>query len=89
MNEFSVPMALVDYLPVIFFAIASVILLRDLYNKMSKGAFALFSAGVIDVTLAGALRGPGNCCTRRELAILRLSTPCFSPCNPSAFCWQA
>ena len=56
MNDFSVSMALVDYIPVIFFAIASVILLRDLYNKMSKGAFALFSAGVIDVAVAGALK---------------------------------
>ncbi len=56
MNDFSIPMALVDYIPVIFFAIASVILMRDLYNKMSKGAFALFSAGVIDVTIAGALK---------------------------------
>lgn len=56
MNDFSVPMALVDYIPVIFFAVAAIILLRDLYNKMSKGAFALFSAGVIDVTLAGALK---------------------------------
>lgn len=56
MNDFSVSMALVDYIPVIFFAIASVILLRDLYNKMSKGAFALFAAGVIDVTCAGALK---------------------------------
>lgn len=56
MNDFSIPMALVDYIPVVFFAIASVILLRDLYNKMSKGAFALFSAGVIDVTVAGALK---------------------------------
>lgn len=56
MNDFSVSMALVDYIPVIFFAVAAVVLLRDLYNKMSKGAFALFSAGVIDVTLAGALK---------------------------------
>ena len=56
MNDFSVSMALVDYIPVIFFAVSSVILLRDLYNKMSKGAFALFSAGVIDITLAGALK---------------------------------
>ena len=56
MNDFSVSMALVDYIPVILFAVASVILLRDLYSKMSKGAFALFSAGVIDVTLAGALK---------------------------------
>ena len=56
MNDFSISMALVDFIPVIFFAIASVILLRDLYNKMCKGAFALFSAGVIDVTIAGALK---------------------------------
>ena len=56
MNDFSVSMALVDYIPVLFFAAAAIILLRDLYNKMSKGAFALFSAGVINVTLAGALK---------------------------------
>ena len=49
-------MALVDYIPVICFAIASVILMRDLYNKMSKGAFALFAAGTIDITLAGGLK---------------------------------
>lgn len=54
--EFSVPMALVDYFPVAFFAIAAVILMRDLYNKMSKGAFAIFSAGMLNVTLAGALK---------------------------------
>ena len=56
MHDFSVSMALVDYIPVVFFAIASIILLRDMYNKMSKGAFALFAAGTIDVTCAGALK---------------------------------
>jgi hypothetical protein len=56
MNDFSISMALVDYIPVIFFAAGAVILLRDLYNKMSKGAFALFSAGVINVAIAGALK---------------------------------
>jgi hypothetical protein len=56
MNDFSVGMALFDYIPVIFFAIGAIILLRDLYNKMSKGAFALFAAGVIDVTMAGLLK---------------------------------
>lgn len=49
-------MALVDYIPVIFFAVAAVILQRDLYNKMSKGAFALFAAGTINITCAGALK---------------------------------
>ena len=55
-KHFSVDMALVDYIPVICFAIGAIILLSDLYNKMSKGAFALFSAGVINVTMAGALK---------------------------------
>ena len=49
-------MALVDYIPVICFAIASVILMRDLYNKMSKGAFALFATGTINIVCAGALK---------------------------------
>ena len=56
MKEFSVPMALVDFVPVLLFAAAGVILMRDLYNKLSKGAFALFAAGLIDVTGAGALK---------------------------------
>lgn len=56
MNDFSVAMALVDYIPVLSFTAAAVFLMRDLYNKMSKGAFALFSAGVINVTIAGALK---------------------------------
>lgn len=56
MKDFSVSMALVDYIPVLFFAVAAVILMRDLYNKMSKGAFALFAAGTINIVCAGALK---------------------------------
>lgn len=56
MKDFSVSMALVDYIPVAFFAIAAIILMRDLYNKMSKVSFALFSAGSINIVCAGALK---------------------------------
>lgn len=56
MKDFSVSMALVDYIPVIFFAVGAILLMRDLYNKMSKGAFALFAAGTLDIALAGALK---------------------------------
>lgn len=56
MKDFSIAMALVDYIPVILFLTASIILQRDLYNKMSKGAFALFSAGTINIFAAGALK---------------------------------
>ena len=53
MNNFSVPMAIVDFIPVVLFFISAVILQRDLYNKMSKGSFALLAAGSIMVLLAG------------------------------------
>ena len=55
-KEFSVAMALVDFIPVILFAVAAVVLQRDLYAKMSKGAFALFAAGTMDIVFAGALK---------------------------------
>jgi len=53
MYNFTVPMALMDFVPVIFFGITAVILLRDLYNKMFKGAYALLAAGAVNVFLAG------------------------------------
>ena len=56
MKDFSISMALVDYIPVLFFGIASVLLMTDLYNKMSKWAYAFFSTGTISVTIAGALK---------------------------------
>lgn len=49
----SVGMALVDYIPVFLFLVTSVILQRDLYDKMSKGAFALLCTGTIMVFIAG------------------------------------
>ena len=52
MHNFTVPMALMDYIPVIFFSVTAVLLLRDLYNKMSKAAYALLAAGGINVFMA-------------------------------------
>ena len=45
MYNFTIPMALMDFVPVIFFGITAVLLLRDLYNKMAKGIYALLAAG--------------------------------------------
>ena len=49
-------MALVDYIPVVLFFFASAILMRDLYDKMTKASFALFAAGALNITIAGALK---------------------------------
>lgn len=53
MYDFSIPMALVDYIPVLFFGYAAALLQRGLYSRMSKGAFSLFAAGTINVFCAG------------------------------------
>ena len=53
MYNFTISMALMDFVPVIFFAVTSVLLLRDLYNKMFKGAYALLAAGCVNVFMAG------------------------------------
>jgi len=52
----SVPMALVDFIPVILFIISAITLQRGLYYRMSKGAFAVFSAGTIMVICAGIFK---------------------------------
>jgi len=56
MYNFSIPMALVDYIPVLFFGIAATLLQLDLYNKMGRDAFALFAAGTINIFAAGFLK---------------------------------
>lgn len=53
MYNFTVPMALMDFLPVIFFGVSALLLLGDLYNKMVKSACILLAAGSVNVFLAG------------------------------------
>ena len=53
MYNFTIPMALMDFVPVIFFGVTAVLLLGDLCNKMTKAAYTLFAAGSVNVFLAG------------------------------------
>ena len=54
--EFSVPMALADFIPVFLFGAAAVLMQRDLSSKMPKYAFACLAAGSVDAFLAGFLK---------------------------------
>ena len=49
-------MALFDFIPVILFGISGRLLMRGLYNKMSKGCFACLDLGVCVSFLAGFLK---------------------------------
>ncbi|MBR5342678.1 MAG: hypothetical protein IK149_02135 [Oscillospiraceae bacterium] len=55
-SVYTIPMALFDFVPVILFGICGRLLMRDLYNKMSKGAFACLDLGVCVAFLAGFLK---------------------------------
>jgi intracellular septation protein A len=56
MNGITVLMALVDFLPVLLFFAAALILQRDLYGSMVKGAFAVLAAGSIMVLTGGTYK---------------------------------
>lgn len=49
-------MALVDYIPVILFLLATGLLIKDLQEKMNRPAFLLFAGGTGLVTAAGLLK---------------------------------
>ena len=53
MNGITVPMAVMDFIPVALFFAAAVLLERDLYGKLVKGAYALLAAGSIMVFTGG------------------------------------
>ena len=56
MYNVSVPMALMDYIPVIFYGFTASILCRDLFGKMSRQVYTMFSAGTVSIFLAGLLK---------------------------------
>ena len=56
MYHVSVPMALMDFVPVAFFGITAAILRRDLFNKMSRQTFSMLSSGTMFIFTAGLLK---------------------------------
>lgn len=56
MKEFSVSMALVDFIPVILFAVSAALMQKEFYGKMKRSAFVLFSSGTVSIVFAGGLK---------------------------------
>ena len=55
-GAYSIPMAIVDFLPVLFYFLAAWLIARDLYNKTSKTAFSFLAAGSLMVFIGGAFK---------------------------------
>lgn len=56
MKQFTVPMALVDYIPVVLFALSFLTVFKDLKNKVSAVSKILIGIGGILVICAGGLK---------------------------------
>ena len=85
MYDVSVPMALVDYIPVAFFAVAAVLLQRDLYSKMPKYAFACFAAGTINIFMAGFLKATWKLLYAAEVCDFQALNTLFLPTQSLGF----
>ena len=81
MYNFTISMALMDYVPVIFFGVTMVLLQRDLYSKMRPGVYAIFSAGTINVFMAGFLKATWKLLYAANICDFVLLEKMFLPVN--------
>ena len=81
----TIPMALVDYIPVVFFALTAVLLMRNLYLAMSKGAFALLAAGTLMITAAGFFKATWKLLYAANICDFEALNRCFFPMQSTGF----
>lgn len=78
-------MAIFDFVPVALFLVGAIIFQRDFYNKMSKGAFALFSAGTLFVITAGVLKALYKLLFYTNVCDFEALNKCFFPMQTMGF----
>ena len=81
----TVPMALVDYIPVACFLVGAIVLQRALYAEMSKGAFAIFSAGTIMVFAAGFFKATWKLLYAAGICDFQALNSAFFPMQSTGF----
>lgn len=81
----TIPMALVDYIPVVFFALSAVLMLKNLYNAMSKGAYALLAAGTLMITAAGFFKATWKLLYAANICDFEALNRCFFPMQSTGF----
>ncbi len=55
-GAFTIPMAIIDFLPVLFFFLGGMRVIKDLYSVVSRRTYTLLSSGVIMCFVGGALK---------------------------------
>ena len=86
---YSVPMAIVDFIPVFLYLAAALILLKDLSEKFARESYMLFCAGAIDVFIAGFLKALYKLLYAAGVCDFQALSNLFFPLQASVSCWQA
>lgn len=81
----TIPMALVDYIPVLFFALSALLMLKDLYHAMSKGAYALLAAGSLMIVAAGFFKATWKLLYAANICDFESLNRCFFPMQSTGF----
>ncbi|MDD6807948.1 MAG: hypothetical protein PUD72_05845 [Oscillospiraceae bacterium] len=55
-GAFTIPMAICDFLPVLFFFLGGIVIMKDLYNVVSRRTYSLISSGIIMCFVGGAFK---------------------------------
>ena len=83
--DFTIEMALVDYIPVILFAIAAFILIGDLKNKMGGLNHLIYSLGMIAIAAAGAGKASWKLLVAANIADIQILNKMFMPTQSVGF----
>lgn len=85
MYDFTVIMALVDFIPVAFFAVSAVLLMFDLYHEMPKYGFAMLAAGTINIFIAGFLKATWKLLYAAKICDFQVLNTMFLPTQSLGF----
>ena len=87
--DFSLPMAMFDFIPIFLFGWASVVFQRYFYDKMNRGPFALYCAGTIMIICAGILKGLWKLLYTLEVCDFQAMNSTFMPMQSIGFLFTA
>ena len=83
--DFTIGMALFDYIPVIFFALGAYILLRDFYKRVNNLAYSIFALGVVAVAVAGTLKATWKLFYAAKICDIAIFNKMFFPTQSVGF----
>lgn len=81
----TVPMALVDYIPVVLFLFAALLLQHDLYGQMRVGQFAMLCSGTTMIFIAGVLKATWKLLYALNICDFVALNNCFFPMQSIGF----